>query len=141
MKKQNDEVTEWVSSLADKGINVISYRMNYRIWKQEEVSPYISTGQWTTGGMRGGSCWDTGEGPDPHYSKDADPEPEFVQLDKLLELVWPTITHLQYKNLVRELVTLEEGCDNEYYGNYTNWSEKRVDLAALHRYLKERNVI
>lgn len=141
MKKQNDEVTEWALSLINKGINVITSKMNYKTWKQEEVPPHISTGQWITGGIGGGSCWDTGEGPDPHYSKDAEPEPEFVQLDKLLEIVWPAITHLQYKNLVRELITIKESSDNDYYGNYTNWSEKKIDIAALYRYLKERNVI
>ncbi len=131
----------WITSIKEKGIEVISSKMNYRIWSPESVPPYISTGEWIIGGRRGGSCWDSEDNPRRFHSKDADPEPDFVQLDKLLELVWPAITHLQYKNLVRELVKEGERHEDEYYGNHTNYREKRVDLAALYSYMKERNVI
>lgn len=126
---------EWLIHLLGNGIEVISKK--WITWgKEEDCSPYISSGTWVTGGMGGGSCW--GDVASPRGSDD---EPEFKQLDKLLELVWPDISHLKYKRLVSELVTKKETTSYEYYGNYTEESEKRIDLLSLYDWLKEQGQI
>lgn len=97
--------------------------------------------QWSTGGVSGGSCWDDGDGPDPHYATEGDEEPEFDELDELLEKVAPGITHLQYKNMYRNVVNKTDYSVNEYYGNYSNYAMHWVDIETLYDYLVERDLL
>lgn len=85
--------------------------------------------RWTTGGMSGGSCW--GDEPSPI---EAEPEPDIEFLDKLLEEFCPEITFIQYRKMMRldGLVVVTEGSDYEYYGNYSRYSEKTVNLGILY---------
>lgn len=91
---------------------------------------------WTTGGQTGGSCWDTG---DPVYHPvGGQPEPEFEDLDRLLEALIPDLTFMQYKRLRRELVQVDERYRNDYYGNYTNEATKTVELRQLYNYMLDK---
>lgn len=90
--------------------------------------------EWTTGGRTGGSCWDTGDR-DPHYAIEGEPEPEFEDLDRLLEALTPNMTFLQYKKIRRDMVVVNSRSRNDYYGNYTNMATKTVDLRQLYTYL------
>jgi hypothetical protein len=85
---------------------------------------------WTTGGQYGGSCWDDGKS--SHYACDAEPEPDFDVLDKVLERLWPEISFIQYKGLSRDLITRSEDRSNDYYGNYTDYAKKTIKLRALY---------
>lgn len=93
---------------------------------------------WTTGGMTGGSCYDKGE--DVRYPVEAEEEPEFEALDRALEALCPQITFLQYKKLVKTVVSRDETFENAYYGNYYNKMTKSVDLNVLEQYLKENGL-
>lgn len=93
---------------------------------------YSST--WDTGG-HWGDCWGN-EG-----SVSAEPQPEFEEFDILLEKVAPNITHLQYKRLYRECVTIEEGTDYGYYGSYTYYNRYVLDLKKCYEMLKEMGYI
>lgn len=95
--------------------------------------------QWTTGGMTGGSCWMDGD-EDPHYPVEAEKEPEFDDLDKIIEGICPTITFIQYKNLVKAVVKEESYTDNEYYGNHYDRAKKSVNLHVLATYLQEKGL-
>ena len=86
--------------------------------------------EWMIGGQGGGSCYG-GE----HYSLDSEPEPEFEDLDILLEVFNPTITYLQYKKLTREILGIGERRNNDYYGNYTVYGVKKIYLDKLYSYL------
>lgn len=74
--------------------------------------------KWTTGGVSGGNCW---SGSDNLYSTAGEPEPEFRDLDVILEKVCPKITYLEYKKLVYDLATFTSWNENEYYGNSTSY--------------------
>jgi hypothetical protein len=78
------------------------------------------------GGISGGSCWDTGEGGDPHYAyTEAHDDPTIECLDDILAKFCPEITFLQYKRLVKEAeLTSEESGTNDYYGNSSNYVRK-----------------
>lgn len=91
--------------------------------------------EWRVGGQGGGSCWDDGE-TDRHYPLDADPEEELTELDKILEIFAPNLTFLQYKKLTREVVTRGSRTQNDYYGNYTSYASKSVNLEVLYRFIK-----
>lgn len=93
--------------------------------------------QWRTGGMCGGNCW--GDEADSPVSAD-DPE-ELTELDKILEKVAPDISFLKYKNLCSQIVRSHDYTENEYYGNYYEYSVRYVLLSELYQALKERGMI
>lgn len=94
--------------------------------------------QWTTGGQSGGNCWDDSD--ESHYSVEGDKEPDFDELDRLIEGLCPNISFIQYKNLVKTVVEKRTWTDNEYYGNYYYRAEKSVNLHTLGQYLIEKNL-
>lgn len=96
---------------------------------------YISE-RWTTGGLTGGNCW--GNNADVPVS--ASPEPEFHDLDSILEHLCPGISFMQYKKLIQEVVVTREGTETEYYGNYYHYAEKCVYLASLESYLIQKGL-
>lgn len=108
--------------------------INYR----EACDPCIYV-SWITGGVTGGSCWDSDDSRlEPVRGE---PEPEFEMLDKVLEKVCPDIGFLAYKNLCAEVVETLERHENEYYGNYTDTCIKKVDLKKLYDALVERGLL
>lgn len=86
---------------------------------------------WTTGGITGGNCW----GGSADLPVRSDPEPEFTDMDRILEALCPTISFLQYKKLVQELVSYNSKTNYEYYGNYYEYSTKTINLKQLEEYL------
>lgn len=92
--------------------------------------------EWLIGGQTGGSCWaETNE----HYSLKAEPEPEFEELDKVLEALCPNISFLQYKNL-NKIITISERNQNDYYGNYSSYAIKEIKLFNLYEFLNDRRL-
>lgn len=92
--------------------------------------------RWLTGGRIGGSCWDTG---DPVFdSVDSEKEPEFSELNVVLEELCPSITYLHYQKLVK-FVTFDSESQDEYYGNYSVYSIKRLKVEDLWDFLVEHN--
>lgn len=96
--------------------------------------------KWSTGGVSGGSCWDEGNR-DPHYPTSGEPQPNFNSLDLILEVVCPKITYLEHKKLLRNVMITKNYCDNDYYGNYTNYSQIYVEVDNLHKYLVENDLL
>lgn len=92
--------------------------------------------KWTMGGLEGGNCW--GDAADLSISPES--EPDFEQLDKILEVLCPSITYLQYKALVKELVESTTQQESAYYGNYYVHGVKSIKLAALEEFLKENGL-
>lgn len=103
-------------------------------WMPDTDTLYV---EWCVGGVTGGSCWDTGEGPDPHHSVSSEPEPAFEYLDTILESMYPEITFLQYRILERKCVSTKDRHQSEYYGNYYEYRQKILDLRKLHEFLSE----
>lgn len=115
------------------------YDRNTRSWYRDEPKKperhYLEV-SWTTGGMTGGSCWG-GE----HYAVEPDMPEELVDLDKILALVCPNISFLQYKALCATLVKTESYTDSEYYGNYYNKIQKILFVDDLYSYLKTHKML
>ena len=101
--------------------------------KLDKTKPRISE-SWTTGGMTGGSCWDTGES--HHYPVSAEDEPALDGLDALLEEIAPAMTFLHYRKLEKLLETRDYS-NMEYYGNYYDKREKFIDARKLYDFLVE----
>mgnify|MGYP006935470136 CR=1 FL=1 len=88
--------------------------------------------QWETGGVSGGSCWDSSN-PQPYTT--SNPEGELQCLDKILEYFVPNLSFLQYRILYNSLVERESRTEYEYYGNSTDYSYKEVDIKKLFDYM------
>jgi hypothetical protein len=108
-------------------------------WKQSQWQPCGSSevtretrlrgDRVETGGAAGGSCW----GGVAHSYSVSDAHPELSDLDVILEKVWPEITYLQYKSLLREAKVSEDtDTVHDYYGNYTDYVFKVVKLGDLY---------
>ena len=112
-----------------------------RSWRQDKVEEgeFIQA-SWVTGGMSGGSCWDDGS-EDHHYGVSSSPEPEFDALDTILEKLYPEITFMIYKRMAQDLIKTSEYTDNEYYGNYYEYTVKYVDLKDLYKFLQEKGKV
>lgn len=91
---------------------------------------------WTTGGMTGGSCW----GGELYEVTPQSPE-ELVDLDKILTLVCPNISFLQYKALCSELVKTESYTNSGYYGDYYDKVQKILFIDDLYSYLTKHKML
>ena len=87
---------------------------------------------WTTGGTLKNGVWNK------DATINAQPEPDFIKLDEILEHLWPNISLLAYKKLVRTLVRYTANVYNGY--NYTGETEKKVSIRQLAEYLVENNI-
>ena len=55
--------------------------------------------------------------------------------------VCPNITLLQYKKLYNSLVSIESGCENDYYGGSTKNAYYKCNLKDLYNMLIEMGLI
>ena len=90
--------------------------------------------RWTSGGMTGGSCWGTS----PEYPVESEEEPEWKDLDQVLEHFCPGITFLQYKRLLALAEMREDSDGGDYYGNYYTYKVRVLRLDAVYEFLSER---
>jgi hypothetical protein len=123
-----------ISNLSDELILSVA---NYQRIDEVQPESFIVTA-WETGGYSGGSCWDDSN-PTP-YSVDIKCE-DLVLLDKILEVLCPSITFLQYKRLDKD-VPIRSGdmSISEYYGNCTDYAYKAVDLLSLYQWLVKNDL-
>jgi hypothetical protein len=91
--------------------------------------------RWTTGGMCGGSCWND-EGANEYVEPEEEPEDE--TLAEILEDVFLDLTFLEGNRLMKSGIEVRTtGEDREYYGNYTTYAQKKIDIDALYEALVE----
>lgn len=104
--------------------------------RRDRQEPCISV-SWTTGGVTGGSCWN--DEPTRHRGVSSEPPQELTGLDIILEALYPDVSFMAYRKLVREVVetkTYRGGSD--FYGNYTDEAAKMVRLSVLYEAFRER---
>lgn len=114
-------------------------RYSWENIKTTSCDPYLYI-EWTTGGISGGSCWDEGESRHSAWTSD-DPEPEFEDLNKILENICPALSFMQYNALLKKVIVCSSYTESEYYGNSTNHSTKTVNLKTLFEELSNLGVI
>jgi hypothetical protein len=110
--------------------------------EKEDVCIYMNNRpcikcEWVVGGSSGGSCWG-------HSSNDAvppEPEPDFMDFDLILTIFAPELPYLKYKKLSNEIIKRDTRTNTGYYGNYTDYATKTVDLENLYTELIRMGVI
>lgn len=118
-------VPEWTEAFKKLNQGWIKPKIQDRNW--------IESYDWTTGGDDGGSCWDTGDRRSSPVTGER--EPEFTQLNDLLEQVAPAITFLQFRK-IEAIIEQDSWTNHEYYGNYYCKAKKKVSVEALYNLLK-----
>jgi len=93
--------------------------------------------KWATGGVEGGSCWDSSN---PREYVNSDPEPAFTELHTVLEKVCPAITYLQYCDMT-SLIERDTHTVYEYYGNCTHYATKSIRIGKLYQWLVAKKLI
>lgn len=87
--------------------------------------------RWETGGVSGGSCWDSSN-PQPYTCSGG--KPKFEVLDLVLKEICPNITFLQFRE-IENLIKQDSKTDYEYYGNCTEFDIEYIVLEDLFRLL------
>lgn len=83
--------------------------------------------RWHTGGVSGGSCWDSSN---PQYYKSEKDKPRFEVLDLVLRELKPDISFLDFRE-IEKLIQSSEKTEYEYYGNYTDFAMEWIVLSDL----------
>jgi len=87
------------------------------------------------GGVAGGNCWESGG--NYHYSENDDYDGRIPQFEEFIVKIKPSITLREYLDFYDNYVVAREDSDNEYYGNYTNYAVREVNLKELYKLLYE----
>ncbi len=95
--------------------------------------PVIYT-SYLSGGVTGGSCW--GSDTRPFVTDDQDNEWEV--LDITLSEIYPEISYLNYKKILK-LVNTESYRDSDYYGNYDEYKIKFILLSEFEKLIEKLN--
>lgn len=101
------------------------YNVKNGILKSDE---WCAGGNWRSYDGRGGAI-------------DADPQPDFDELDAILQNICPNISWLNYKYIMKHFVEVKEKSEDDYYGGteYRHYYEARFnDIIA---WLKENKLI
>ena len=108
-------------------------------WEQKTKNLPLAFGiEWISGGQGGGNCYDD----QPiHYPVESSPEPDFTDLDRILEHICPDLGFLTYKRLRSEIVQVGFRNETEYYGNWTRYSQKWVKVEDLHKWLLKEGLL
>lgn len=93
--------------------------------------------RWVTGGVSGGSCWDDSN-PTSYHSDEE--EPDFEELDKVLEIFASGISFIQYKKLMK-LTSTQDHTEYEYYGNCTYSKTRSISIRVVYDFLQEHGLL
>ena len=89
----------------------------------DNIDGYVIYMRYESGGVRGGSCWDSSN-PTPYTNDDV---PNFEVLDIFLKEVCPQISYLKYKEIENSILDSTDS-EWEYYGNRTDFEIKYIRL-------------
>lgn len=106
---------------------VLSYRNKYK----HETTGLFIVDEWSTGGRSGGNCWNNDE---PESYSTNNTEPSETQFDKLIEVLRPSITFLEYRKCRTACLAHGTRSEDEYYGNRSDYAFVFCKLETLHEY-------
>lgn len=101
------------------------YNINDGILKSNEWS---AGGSWCSYDGRGGSI-------------DAEPQPDFDELDTILQNICPNISWLNYKYIMKHFVEVKETSENDYYGGTEYKHHYECRFYDMMNWLKENNLV
>jgi len=131
---KRNEFQEIVHEIAGKDYDYKNLGLSLNLESIEKDRETLSI-KWVSGGITGGSCWDT-----KNYPLDSEEEPEFEVLDELLFKVCPSISLLYYRKLCK-LIVVDEFEEREYYGNHREYTRKSIKVDDVWNFLNEHNLI
>ena len=99
------------------------------------IKEHVVYMRWETGGISGGSCWESSN-PMPYNSHK--PKPRFVVLTQVIKVLKPDLTFIEYEE-IKDMVVSTDKTDWGYYGNSTDYGIEYIKLKELISKLEEFN--
>ena len=96
-------------------------------WDSDCDIGFIIDEEIETGGAQGGNCWD---GDARSYSTDESFGQRSI-LDEFLETHYPDISYLRYRKLRLAVISISIRTQTEYYGNYTDYDSRLINIQEL----------
>ncbi len=145
---KDEKINTFIEALIDAGIDVDLtygeekkwvYGKDHYLSHEEIVEPGIVVlkEKWEIGGVEGGNCWERGG--NRLYNTNIS-DPGFPILDQVLETFAPQLLYSQYKELLKVVYLIDER-DVEYYGNYTNYKIRYIEVEDLYDFLDKNGLI
>lgn len=126
---RSPEYQKFVDQLNEK-LNITPWQD----WRSNSEKDRLGV-SWSMGGTSG-NCWDD------HISKvSGDVEPDFKEIDIILNYYCPHISYMQYKMMHNKLLHKDQGGEGDYYGGHITYGYKYVYLEELFDWLKEKGYI
>ncbi len=91
------------------------------------IKDLVIYGRYQTGGVSGGSCWDSSN---PQSYWEPEPEDRFKVLEIVLDELCPNIKYLEFRK-IQCLIKSNDETEYEYYGNSTDWKCEYIILSDL----------
>ena len=104
-----------------------AYIHPFKHWGEEKFENENLFYAYETGGVSGGSCW---ESSNPQSYEAENKDTGFVILVWVLEKFAPNITFLKYQKLSKSISSFEH-TEYEYYGNRTDYKVQYLSLDTL----------
>ena len=101
------------------------YNIKDGILKSNEWS---AGGNWCSYDGRGGAI-------------DAEPQPDFDELDTILQNICPSISWLNYKYIMKHFVEVKETLENDYYGGTEYKRHYKCKFYDMMTWLKDNNLV
>lgn len=99
------------------------------------IKEHVVYMRWETGGISGGSCWDSSN-PMPYTNKE--PKPRFTVLTQVIKVLKPDLTFFEYEE-IKDMIISTDKTEWEYYGNSTDYGIEYIKLKDLINKLEEFN--
>lgn len=125
---QNSEYLSFIAELKEK-LNIIPWK-DWRSNSEQNKKDRIGV-SWSMGGTSG-SCWD-----DTIITVSGDTEPNFIEIDLILDYYCPDISYVKYKIMHNKLINNDQGREGDYYGGCITYGYKYIYLEELFNWLKE----
>ncbi len=91
---------------------------------------------WISDGQTGGNCW----GEDDYCAIDIQDEPRETLLEEILLTMVPHLTFKDWKT-IQAAIPVERESHNEYNGNYTEYSTRKISASTLKSLLKTQGLL
>jgi hypothetical protein len=104
--------------------------------KRIVTADHLLMKEWVTGGRTGSSCYGRSD-----EAVEARSEPNFDDLDTLIEAICPDIKFMQYKKILPLITEKDRSDGGDYYGNYYHYTIHIIRLGNLYEKLVELGLL
>lgn len=121
------------------------FRYSYKKKNSMDEADFFFYNEEYTGGITGGSCWDSSDSVHSHYTNESgaiDAIKGFDEIfDNILTETCPNITFIQYKNIYNDVIKTATRTEYEYYGNTSDYLCVYCEVHQMYEALVQKELI